>query len=53
MLLSTPLRSEAEELARRIRYVELSSYPGLDLLFASGMYLTEHAVEDAKRRFNL
>ena len=50
MLLSTRARAEAEELAARIDYLELSAYPPLSLLFAADMYLSEEAVEAAKRR---
>jgi len=51
MLLSRRARREAEELARRVEYLELSAWPDLDLLFAADMYLSEAAVEEAKRRF--
>jgi len=53
MLLSTTLRSESEEAAGRIEYLELSAYPALSTLFAAGMYLSESAVQEAKRRFKL
>ena len=53
ILLSTRFRTEVENLAWRIEYLELSAYPSLNLLFASNMYLSEEAIEDAKRRFKL
>lgn len=53
MLLSARARAEAEALAERIGYLELSAYPPLGLLFAAGMYLTEEAVSAAKARFAL
>jgi uncharacterized 2Fe-2S/4Fe-4S cluster protein (DUF4445 family) len=53
MLLSTRLRREAEDLAQRLEYLELSVYPGLELLFAANMFLSEEAVEKAKRRFKI
>jgi uncharacterized 2Fe-2S/4Fe-4S cluster protein (DUF4445 family) len=53
MLLSTAARREAEEQAGRLEYLELSIYPGLNVLFAAGMYLSEKAVEEAKRRLKL
>ncbi|MBN2027421.1 MAG: DUF4445 domain-containing protein [Actinobacteria bacterium] len=53
MLLSTAMRSESEEAAGRIEYLELSSYPTLSTLFAADMYLSEKAVLEAKQRFKL
>jgi uncharacterized 2Fe-2S/4Fe-4S cluster protein (DUF4445 family) len=53
MLLSTAVRQEAEEVASRLEHLELSAYPGLSTLFAAGMYLSEEAVDTAKRRFKL
>jgi uncharacterized 2Fe-2S/4Fe-4S cluster protein (DUF4445 family) len=53
MLLSAGMREEAEGLAARIEYLELSAYPRLSTLFAAGMYLSEEAVEAAKSRFKL
>lgn len=53
MLRSLSVRREAEELAGRIEYLELSSYPSLSTLFAAGMYLEEGAVKSAKERFRL
>jgi len=53
MLLSTSARREAEAVAGRLEYLELSSYPALSLLFAADMYLSEEAVQEAKRRFKL
>ena len=53
LLLSTRLRREAEDLAGRLEYLELSVYPGLNLLFAADMFLGEEAVQDAKRRFKI
>jgi len=53
MLLSTTVRSESEEAAGRIEYLELSSYPALSTLFAADMYLGEKAVLEAKQRFKL
>lgn len=53
MLLSTTVRSESEEAARRIEYLELSAYPDLSTLFAADMYLSEKAVREAKQRFKL
>lgn len=51
MLLSIGARAEAEVLASRLGYLELSVYPGLSLLFAADMYLSEEAVQEAKLRF--
>lgn len=51
MLLSASARSEAEELARELGYLELSAHPALSKLFAAGMFLSEDAVEEAKGRF--
>ncbi|MEW6552710.1 MAG: ASKHA domain-containing protein [Actinomycetota bacterium] len=53
MLLSAGARAEAEEVAKGIEYLELSSYPELSRLFAAGMYLSEEAVSKAKARFKL
>jgi uncharacterized 2Fe-2S/4Fe-4S cluster protein (DUF4445 family) len=53
MLLSTAVRSEAEDVAGRIEYLELSAYPPLSMLFAADMYLSEEAVREAKQRFKL
>ena len=53
MLLSRNARREAEALAERIEYLELSAYPRLGPLFAADMYLTEEAVAAAKGRFAL
>jgi uncharacterized 2Fe-2S/4Fe-4S cluster protein (DUF4445 family) len=53
MLLSIRARSEAEEVAGRLEYLELSAYPALSTLFAADMYLSEDAVLEAKRRFKL
>jgi uncharacterized 2Fe-2S/4Fe-4S cluster protein (DUF4445 family) len=53
MLLSERARSEAEGVARRLEYLELSSYPQLGKLFAADMYLSEEAVSAAKLRFKL
>ncbi|NPV58135.1 MAG: DUF4445 domain-containing protein [Actinobacteria bacterium] len=53
MLLSIKARREAEALAERIEYLELSAYPRLGPLFAADMYLTEEAVAAAKGRFAL
>jgi hypothetical protein len=53
MLRSLSVRRDAEELAGRIEYLELSSYPSLSTLFAAGMYLEEGAVKSAKERFHL
>jgi uncharacterized 2Fe-2S/4Fe-4S cluster protein (DUF4445 family) len=53
MLLSTTARREAGELAGRLEYLELSTYSNLSKLFAAGMYLSENAVEETKRRFKL
>jgi uncharacterized 2Fe-2S/4Fe-4S cluster protein (DUF4445 family) len=53
MLLSTRARAEAEEVAGRLAYLELSAYPGFNSFFASSMYLSEEAIEDAKRRLKL
>ncbi len=53
MLLSMRLRGEAEELAGSIGYLELSAFPYLNLLFASNMYLSEEAIEEAKRRLKM
>ncbi len=53
MLLSRRARVEAVETAGRLEYLELSAYPRLSYLFAAGMYLSEEAVRDAKRRFKL
>jgi uncharacterized 2Fe-2S/4Fe-4S cluster protein (DUF4445 family) len=53
MLLSTGARSEAEEVAGRLEYLELSAYPALSTLFAADMYLSEDAVREAKSRFRL
>lgn len=53
MLLSEKERHDAEALAERVEYLELSAWPDLNLLFAADMYLSEEAVEEAKRRFKL
>ncbi|MBC7231026.1 MAG: DUF4445 domain-containing protein [Actinobacteria bacterium] len=53
MLLASGARREAEAMAERIEYLELSAYPRLGPLFAAGMFLTEEAVAEAKRRFRL
>ncbi len=53
MLVSTATRREAESVAGRLEYLELSSYPALSLIFAADMYLSEEAVREAKRRFRL
>ncbi len=53
MLLSRRARVEAVEMAGRLEYLELSTYPRLNHLFAAGMYLSEEAVRHAKRRFHL
>jgi uncharacterized 2Fe-2S/4Fe-4S cluster protein (DUF4445 family) len=53
MLLSDATRRQAGELAGRLEYLELSTYPNLNKLFAAGMYLSEEAVEEAKSRFKL
>jgi uncharacterized 2Fe-2S/4Fe-4S cluster protein (DUF4445 family) len=53
MLLSIAIRRQAEELASRLEYLELSAYPGLSTLFAASMYLSEDAVREAKSRFRI
>ncbi|MDY6795376.1 MAG: ASKHA domain-containing protein [Actinomycetota bacterium] len=53
MLLSTRVREQAEELADHMRYVELATYPDLNLLFAASMYLSEEEVQDCRRRFKV
>ncbi|MDD5667543.1 MAG: ASKHA domain-containing protein [Actinomycetota bacterium] len=53
MLFSAGARAEAEEVARRLEYLELSAYPGLSKLFAAGMYLSQETVRGAKGRFGL
>ncbi len=53
MLRSIPFRHKAEEIAGRIEYLELSSYPSFATLFAAAMYLEEDAVQTAKERFRL
>jgi uncharacterized 2Fe-2S/4Fe-4S cluster protein (DUF4445 family) len=50
MLLDTRFRAEAEKLAERLEYLALSTHPGLSSLFASGMYLSEEAVYNARQR---
>lgn len=52
ILLNTSFRAEAEELRERLEYLELSTYPSLRNLFASGMFLSEEAVQNAKRRLS-
>ncbi len=53
MLLSKSARSEAEDLARQVNYIELATYAGLDLLFAADMFLSEQEVEEHKLRFKI
>lgn len=53
MLLSLRFRREAEELAGRIEYLELSAHPTLAQLFAASMYLSEDAVRKAQVRLRL
>ena len=53
ILISTSMRAETEEQARRLEYLELSAYAALGVLFAADMYLSEESVEAAKQRFKL
>ena len=51
MLCSRALRREAERLAGRIEYLELVAYPKSELYFASGMMLSEDAVQAYMRKW--
>lgn len=53
MLLSEDFRRRAEELAGKLRYLELSAYPSLARLFAASMYLSEEAVTRAQARLRV
>ncbi len=51
LLCSRSLRHEAERLASRLEYLELVAFPKAELYFASGMMLSEDAVQEYTRKW--